>query len=303
MSDRRRIEAFLEMMATEQDASGHTLDAYGRDLMTVASDLAAAGIGLGEATESDLATLCQGWSADGLASSTIARRQASLRRFFRFELEEGLRADNPARDLTSAAAPRTPPDVLSQTEIVRLFDALEGEGPKALRLTCLVELLYGTGLRASEVCALPLSALPKRGESAIVVTGKGGKTRYCPLGGPARAALGDYLEVRDVFLPKGKKTGDRFVFPSRGKDGHLTRRRLAQLLEGLAVSAGLSPKRVTPHALRHAFATHLLQGGADLRSVQMLLGHEDIATTQIYTHLVTDELAELLASAHPLAKG
>jgi integrase/recombinase XerD len=186
----------------------------------------------------------------------------------------------------------------------RIIEAAQGTEPADLRTLCLVELLYGAGLRASECCDLPLSALPAPGATVLIVRGKGDKERITPLGKPALAALKNYMAVRETFLPKSatRSTAQRYVFPSRGSTGRLTRRRLGQILEDLAMKAGIAIDRVTPHALRHAFATHLLSGGADLRAVQLLLGHADISTTQIYTHVVTDELRDLLEAAHPLAR-
>src|SRR5690606_1407541 len=207
------------------------------------------------------------------------------------------------------ACTRAPPDVLSREEVSRLIEVAQKGGerglePAHLRTICLVELLYGAGLRASECCDLPLSALPAPSTSVLIVRGKGDKERITPLGKPALAALRNYMAVRETFLPKSavRSVAQRYVFPSRGKGGRLTRRRLGQILEDLAMKAGIALERVTPHALRHAFATHLLSGGADLRAVQLLLGHADISTTQIYTHVVTDELRDLLEAAHPLAR-
>jgi len=197
------------------------------------------------------------------------------------------------------------PDVLSREEMMTVIEACGDD----VRLLCLVECLYGAGLRVSELVSLKMGELPRRKAGVwqtadIIVRGKGGKERLCPLGGPALEAISNWLDIREDSLPKNslaRGRADKFVFPSRGKDGHLTRRRLGQMLEALALKAGLAPSRVHPHALRHAYATHLLQGGADLRSVQTLLGHADISTTQVYTHVLTDELAELLETAHPLA--
>ncbi|MEZ5946004.1 MAG: tyrosine recombinase [Hyphomonas sp.] len=303
MSDRTRIEAFLEMMSAERGAAANTLDAYGRDLLD-ASEFCAGN--LSDATGRELAGWLADLSARGLAPSSQARKLSAVRRFFRFLFEEGDRKDDPTAKLDGPKPGRDVPDVLSREEMKRLIEAC-GED---LRLRCLVELLYGAGLRATELVSLTLGSLPRRKGSRwvtrdIIIRGKGGKERLCPLGKPALAALSDWLAVREATLPEGSLARGRseaFVFPSRGKAGHLTRRRLAQLLEDLALAAGIRPDRVHPHALRHAYATHLLMGGADLRSVQTLLGHADIATTQIYTHVLTDELAELLETAHPLAQ-
>lgn len=302
MSDRARIEAFLEMMSAERGASPHTLDAYGRDLLD-ASEFCAGR--LVSASARDLSAWMQDLTARGLAPSTSARRLSSTRRFFRFLFEEGDRKDDPTANLDGPKPKRDVPDVLSREELSSLLEACGDDA----RLACLVELLYGAGLRASELVSLTLGSLPRRKgvrwvTRDIIIRGKGGKDRLCPLGAPALLALSDWLAVRPDHLPKGSLARGRaknFVFPSRGKQGHLTRRRLGQMLESLATEAGLAAGRVHPHALRHAYATHLLQGGADLRSVQTLLGHADISTTQIYTHVLTDELAEMLELTHPLA--
>ena len=298
MSDLSRIEAFLEMMSAERGASPNTLDAYGRDLLEASGYL---GNGLCVSEADDLSGWLQSLAKDGLAASTQARKLSSLKRFFRFLFEEGDRKDDPTSKLDAPKVQRDVPDVLTREEVDQLLQAC-AEDP---RLTCLLELLYGAGLRVTELVSLRLGSLPRRRlgrweTREMIVRGKGGKERLCPLGAPALLALCNWLEMRDGEK-YGTGSGD-FLFPSRGKSGHLTRRRLAQMLETLALKAGLRPSRVHPHALRHAYATHLLQGGADLRSVQTLLGHADIATTQIYTHVLTDELAELLETSHPLAQ-
>ena len=297
MSDTARIEAFFEMMSAERGASANTLDAYGRDLLDASGYL---GGQLCTATAMDLSDWLQSLAKDGLAASTQARKLSSLKRFFRFLFEERDRKDDPTSKLDAPKVRRDVPDVLLREDVDRLLQA-SAEDP---RLTCLLELLYGAGLRVSELVGLRLGDLPRRRlgrweTREMIVRGKGGKERLCPLGAPALLALRNWLELRDD--EKYGTASSAFVFPSRGKAGHLTRRRLAQMLEALALKVGLAPARVHPHALRHAYATHLLQGGADLRSVQTLLGHADIATTQIYTHVLTDELAELLETAHPLA--
>lgn len=298
MSDHSRIEAFLEMMSAERGASPHTLDAYGRDLLEASGYL---GGSLCEAEMSDLSGWMQSLAKDGLAASTQARKLSSLKRFFRFLFEERDRQDDPTSKLDAPKVQRDVPDVLSREDVDQLLRACADDP----RMTCLLELLYGAGLRVTELVSLRLGDLPRRRlgrweTREIIVRGKGGKERLCPLGAPALLAIRNWLDVRDDEK-YGTGSGS-FLFPSRGKTGHLTRRRLAQLLEDLAIKTGLSPNRVHPHALRHAYATHLLQGGADLRSVQTLLGHADIATTQIYTHVLTDELAELLETAHPMAQ-
>jgi len=298
MSDQARIEAFLEMMSAERGASPNTLDAYGRDLLDASGYL---GGDLCGADARDLSGWLQSLAKDGLAASTQARKLSSLKRFFRFLFEERDRKDDPTSKLDAPKVTRDVPNVLSREQVDALLQSCADDP----RMTCLLELLYGAGLRVSELVSLRLGNLPRRRlglweTREMIIRGKGGKERLCPLGAPALLALRNWLEVRD-----GDKHGTGsadFLFPSRGKAGHLTRRRLAQMLEALARKAGLNPAQVHPHALRHAYATHLLQGGADLRSVQTLLGHADIATTQIYTHVLTDELAELLETSHPMAQ-
>ena len=302
MDDRSRIGAFLEMMSAERGASPNTLDAYGRDLLD-ASEFC--GLRLVTASSADLSNWLADLAARGMAPSTQARKLSAVRRFFRFLFQEGDRKDDPTARLDGPSPEREVPDVLSREEVARLIAASEPDK----RLKCLVELLYGAGLRASELVTLRVGNLPRRKagqwmSADIIIRGKGGKDRLCPLGRAALIALTEWLDVREASLPDNpllRSKAEGFVFPSRGKEGHLTRRRLGQMLEDLAMKAGIRSERVYPHALRHAYATHLLQGGADLRVVQTLLGHADITTTQIYTHVLTDELAELLETAHPLA--
>lgn len=304
MLDNRRIDAFLDTLRAERGAADNTIEAYRRDLEDASSFLRANKASLIDAGERDLAAFVRDLHERGMSAATVSRRLSALRRFFRFQLGDNERKDNPTSRLDGPASRREPPDVLSREEMSRLIEAAQGTEAADLRTICLIELLYGAGLRASECCDLPLSALPAPGATVLIVRGKGDKERITPLGKPALAALKNYLAVREQFLPKSavRSTAQRFVFPSRGSTGRLTRRRLGQILEDLAMKANIGLDRVTPHALRHAFATHLLSGGADLRAVQLLLGHADISTTQIYTHVVTDELRDLLEAAHPLAK-
>jgi integrase/recombinase XerD len=304
MLDTRRIEAFLDTLRAERGAADNTIDAYRRDLEDASSFLRANRSSLVDAGERDLSAFVRDLHERGMSAATVSRRLSALRRFFRFQLGDNERQDNPTSRLDGPTFRRDPPDVLSREEMSRLIAAAQGAEPGDLRTICLVELLYGAGLRASECCDLPLSALPAPGASVLIVRGKGDKERITPLGKPALAALKAYMAVREEFLPKSavRNAAMRYVFPSRGAGGRLTRRRLGQILEDLAVKANIGAERVTPHALRHAFATHLLSGGADLRAVQLLLGHADISTTQIYTHVVTDELRDLLEAAHPLAR-
>jgi integrase/recombinase XerD len=277
------------MLAAERGAAANTLAAYRRDLEgadTLIGDLAAA-------NRDDLARLAGKWAA--LAPSTVARKASALRQFFGFLADEGMREDDPSAALPRPATRRPLPKILGHPEVEALFARAEleaqGEQPAAVRLLTLLELLYGSGLRASELVSLPLAAVP-RDAPFLTIVGKGGQQRMVPVSGRARQALSRWLEVRP---------GDgKFLFPSRGK--HLTRIRLFQMLKELAARAGLDPAKLSPHVLRHAFATHLLEGGADLRVLQTLLGHADIATTQIYTHVDAARLVALVNERHPLAE-
>jgi len=294
-------EAFLEMMAVERAAAKNTLAAYGRDLSDAAAFLAGRGRDLADAAAEDVEAYFAALGARGAAPATAARRRAAVRQFYRFALTEGWRADDPSRRVEAPKQGRSLPKVLSREEMDRLIAAAAArDGAQGLRMACMVELAYASGLRVSELTGLPLAAL-SRDPAYLLVKGKGGKERLAPLNTAARAAVKAYLEARPRFLPKGDKA-NAWLLPSRGKGGRLTPRRFAQLLDEAAVDAGIDPARVSPHVLRHAFATHLLEGGADLRVVQTLLGHADIATTQIYTHVAGDRLREVVETKHPLAK-
>ena len=280
------------MLAAERGAAANTLAAYRRDLEMAEDhigDLAAAG-------PTDLAGLGTAWSA--LAPASLARKCSALRQFFGFLVDEGLRDDDPSPALPSPRSRRPLPRLLSHGEVEALFQLAEadalGHRPEAIRTLALLELLYGSGLRATELVSLPLGAVP-RDAPFLTVTGKGGQQRMVPVSGRARTALSRWLAVR--------AEGSRFLFPSRGASGHVTRVRLFQILRALATRAGIAPEKVSPHVLRHAFATHLLEGGADLRVLQTLLGHADIATTQIYTHVDSARLVALVNARHPLAGG
>jgi integrase/recombinase XerD len=285
-------ERFLAMLAAERGAAANTLAAYRRDL-------AAAEEELGDLTAADgdaLAGLGEAW--DTLAASSLARRCSALRQFYGFLVDEGLRTDDPSGSLPKPRTRRPLPRLLSHEEVERFLATAEAEAASersdAVRLLTLLELLYGSGLRATELVSLPLAAVP-RDAPFLHVTGKGGQQRMVPVSGRARAVLSRWLAVR--------RGSSKFLFPSSGESGHLTRVRLFQLLRALAVRAEIDPTRVSPHVLRHAFATHLLEGGADLRVLQMLLGHADIATTQIYTHVDSARLVALVNARHPLARG
>ena len=295
-----QIEAFLEMMAVERDASPHTLAAYGRDLADAEAALSDAG-GLMKADAEAL----EAWFADlsrrGLSAATAARRRSSARQFYRFALAEGWRTDDPSRRLDAPKQGRPLPKLLSRDEIDRLLAASAARDAAAgLRLVALVEMAYASGLRVSELLGLKVEAV-RRDPAYLIVRGKGGKERLAPLNAAARVAIKAWLTARDAKR-KPEAPDSPWLFPSSGRTGHLTPRRFAQLLDEAAMTAGIDPARVSPHVLRHAFATHLLEGGADLRVVQTLLGHADIATTQIYTHVATDRLAQMVRSKHPLAR-
>ena len=285
------------MLAAERQASPHTQDAYARDLRRLERALEARATTLGAATAADLRHYLGLLAARGFARRTQARHLSSIREFYRFLLTEGLRDDNPAETLQFPKRARTLPKVLDEAEVERLFEtAAADSSPRGLRLLAALELLYGTGLRVSELVGIPLAALTPD-LTALTVIGKGNKERRLPLGEPARDAIRAWLEVRDAERSTGAPA--RWLFPS-GR-GHLTRQRLAQSLKELAARAGIAPSRISPHVLRHAFASHMLARGADLRTLQKLLGHEDISTVQIYTHVVDESVHRALA-AHPLAR-
>ncbi|MBI1685011.1 site-specific tyrosine recombinase XerD [Caulobacter hibisci] len=295
------VEAFLEMMAVERAAAANTLRAYEKDLADARGFLGRKDNDLDEADAEAVEAYFQDLGARGLSPATAARRRSAVRQFYRFALGEGWRADDPSRRVVAPKAGRPLPKVLSRAEIDALLAAASAkDGAQGLRLTCIIELLYASGLRISELLALPLSALA-RDPAFLMVKGKGGKERLAPLNDAARLAVKAYLEERLQFLPKGEKAS-AWLFPSRGKGGRLTGRRVSQLLEDAAIAAGIDREKVSPHVLRHAFATHLLEGGADLRVIQTLLGHADIGTTQIYTHVAGEHLAEVVRTKHPLGR-
>jgi integrase/recombinase XerD len=301
----RRIEAFLEMLAAERGAARLTLGAYRTDLADLAAFLAPRGIALDTADAAVLREYVGALTARHLAPRTLARRLSAMRQFYRFLIGDGGRLDDPTAGLDPPRLGRPLPKILSQSEVEGLIAAVSGSpGDEGVRLRCIVELLYGSGLRVSELVGLPLAAA-RRDPRFLIVRGKGGKERAVPLSEPARRVLTEYLQCRAAFVPRNEAGGakaERWLFPSRGGEGHLTRQRCGQLLKELALSAGLDPARLSPHVLRHAFASHLVDGGADLRSVQQMLGHADIATTQIYTHVQGERLRRLVETAHPLAQ-
>ena len=299
-SDTALIEAFLEMMSAERGARANTLAAYRHDLEAFAGH---AKMGLAAASRDQIKSWLARLSGQ-LAPSSQARRLSALRQFYGFLYSEEMRADNPTEAVDSPKSRRPLPKILSAADMEAMIGAATREAEKTAegkRLLAIVELLYAAGLRVSELAGLPLDSI-KGKEKFIIVAGKGGKERLAPLNQQARAAVAAYLEVREEFLPQNNARAARYLFCSRGITGFLTRQRLHQLLKGLAVKAGLDPAKVSPHVLRHAFATHLVEGGADLRSVQTLLGHADIATTEIYTHVAGERLKRVVEKSHPLAK-
>ena len=290
-TDRDLIARFIEMMAAEQGVAANTSAAYASDLLAASS---LTGGKLAHADANMLVTLSSHWR--DLANSSIARKSSVLRRFFGFLHEEGFRDDNPSAALPKPAQVRALPKILDTKEVDLLFAAIEAKltqpAPASTdyRLSALIELLYGSGLRATELVALPRSAIVSD-KQFIIVKGKGAKERMVPISNRARQAVGTWL----AFVPEKS----RFLFPSRA--GHISRIRLFQIIKALAAQSGLDPAKVSPHVLRHAFATHLLAGGANLRALQAMLGHVDIATTQIYTHVDSSRLVELVNRRHPLA--
>lgn len=294
-------EAFLEMMAAERNAAPNTLTAYAKDLEDAAGFLARRGRGFESAEAEDIEAWFVALQARGLSASTAARRRSAIRQFYRFVLGEGWRQDDPSRRVEAPRQGRPLPRVLSRSEVEGLISAsLAADSAKGLRLACLIELTYASGLRVSELTSLTLRALAPD-PSFLMVKGKGGKERLAPLNSAARQAVKAYLDVRHEFVPKGVADSP-WLFPSRSRVGRLTPRRFSQLLEAAARTSGIDPARVSPHVLRHAFATHLLDGGADLRVVQTLLGHSDIATTQIYTHVSGERLKAVVETRHPLGR-
>ena len=306
-ADQRWIQSFIEAQAAELNAAQNTQLAYARDLEDFRAFLINRETDLAKASRTEIEAYLMMLDANGLAKATRARRLSSIKQLYRFTYEEGLRADNPAQLVKGPGREKRLPKTLSVEEVDRLLAAAETLGRSSgdrLRNACLMQLLYATGMRVTELVSLPVSAA-RGNPQVMLVKGKGGKERMVPLSPPARAALTAWLDHRDT--EEARKTEDtgrtpsRFLFPSRGKAGHLTRMRFYLLIKDIAVAAGVSPEKVTPHTLRHAFATHLLAGGADLRSIQTLLGHADISTTEIYTHVLDERLKSLVLDHHPLA--
>jgi integrase/recombinase XerD len=312
-SDAKLTNLFLDMLAAEQGAGDNTLDAYRRDLTDFSEFLARSGQSFAGTETQALRDYLADLDARGFKSATVARRLSALRHLFRFLLNERIRSDDPAAILSGPKRGRGLPKVLSISDVDRMLtrakeltEAPETSAPqrlRAIRLYCLLEVLYATGLRVSELVALPRSAA-QRDARMIVVRGKGDKERLVPLNEASRQAMADYLAAIEALKTEKKKNGanSKWLFPSFGESGHLTRQHFARDLKELAAASGLAPRLVSPHVLRHAFASHLLHNGADLRIVQTLLGHTDISTTQIYTHVVEERLKSLVRDLHPLAE-
>jgi integrase/recombinase XerD len=311
-SDAKLINLFLDMLAAEQGAGDNTLDAYRHDLTDFSEFLGHLGQDFAGAETQGLRDYLADLDARGFKSSSVARRLSAMRHLFRFLLNERIRSDDPAAILSGPKRGRGLPKVLSISDVDRLLVHAKAlsEAPevsalqrlRALRLYCLLEVLYATGLRVSELVALPRSA-SRRDARMIVVRGKGNKERLVPLNEPSRQAMAAYLAAIEALKPEKKNAASsKWLFPSSGDSGHLTRQHFARDLKELAAAAGLVPRLVSPHVLRHAFASHLLHNGADLRIVQTLLGHTDISTTQIYTHVVEERLKSLVRDLHPLAE-
>jgi integrase/recombinase XerD len=299
----RWIQVFLEAQAAELDAATNTQLAYARDLDSFSRWLADQSLHFATTTRDHIECYLIDCEAEGLAKSTRARRLSAIKQLFRFAFEEDWRADNPAIQIKGPGREKRLPKTLDVAEVDRLLEAARNTPKETLRNACLMELLYATGMRVTELVSLPVSAA--RGDPRmLLVRGKGDKERLVPLSPPAHDALATYLVARDAAEDAGRQDGkpvSKFLFPSRGKSGHLTRHRFFGLIKEFAIDGGVSPAKVTPHTLRHAFATHLLERGADLRAVQTLLGHADIATTQIYTHVLDAQMQQLVEDHHPLS--
>lgn len=298
------IEIFLEARQAEDGAARNTILAYARDLLSFRSSLQTRKIDLDTASRDDIEAYLIGLEAEGLAASTRARHLSAIRQIYRFAFDEGWREDNPGAQISGPKKARKLPSVMSEKDVDRILQGARNYGrPRdRTRNICMMELLYATGLRVSELVALPVAAV--RGDPRmILIKGKGDRERMVPLSETAKEAVTEWLKIRDA-KEAAKHVGERsgFLFPSRGKAGHFTRTRFFGLVKDLAAASGLSPEGISPHTLRHAFATHLLANGADLRAIQMLLGHASLSTTEIYTHVLDTRLRSLVLDHHPLAR-
>lgn len=300
------IEQFLEMMAAERAASANTLSAYGRDLRDIEAYFANKKKQLTKAARGDIEAYLASLSASGMSATTQARKLSAIRQFFAFIYDEKLRADNPAATLETPKLARPLPTALTPEDVGAMIGvARQDDSPKGLRLQAMLELMYGAGLRVSELVSLPMGALQLQPGSlnvtaeAMIVSGKGNKERLVPINHHTRTALSRYLGVRQVFLGEEKSA---YLFPYHRAEGYITRQQFGVMLKELALASGLDPAKISPHTLRHSFASHLLEGGADLRVIQELLGHSDISTTQVYTHIAGSRLKKLVEEKHPLSK-
>lgn len=307
MNDRYWISAFLEAQAAERGAAHNTQLAYARDLSDFETWLSSRGETFSTASRDSVEAYMISCDAQGLAKSTRARRLSAIKQLYRFAFEEGLRTDNPAVQISGPGRDLRLPKTLSPDEVDRLLDAATVHGRTPMdraRNTCLMQLLYATGMRVTELVSLPLSAA-KGDPRMLLIRGKGGKERLVPLSPPAREALKGWLTLREQAEAEARVSGkpaSPYLFASRGKSGFLTRHAFYVMIKEIAVVGGISPAKVTPHTLRHAFATHLLANGADLRAIQTFLGHADVATTEIYTHVLEERLKELVLDHHPMAR-
>lgn len=294
------IDQFIEMLASERGSALNTLESYRRDLVDCASFLTERSIFLEQSSADHLRDYINFLYDRGMVPSTVSRHISALKQFFQFLIAEEVCKEDPTSLLSRPKKNKPLPKILSEEEITRLLEtAAADSSAEGERLEALLEILYASGLRVSELISLEHDAV-LQAEETLIVKGKGSKERMVPLSSYAIKALEKYLKVRTEFIPKG--SASRWLFPSYGKSGHLTRQRFGQLLKGLAVQAGLDPDKISPHVIRHAFATHLLNGGADLVSVQNMLGHADISTTQIYTHVMHQKLQEVIQQCHPLSQ-
>jgi integrase/recombinase XerD len=308
-SDERLIDLYLDMLAAERGAAPNTLEAYRRDLTDFSADLTERGSGTAKAGSQNIRDYLGRLARRGLSAASVARRLSAIRQLYRFLYAEGHRKDDPAAAIEGPKRGRSLPKVLSIKQVDGLLaqakTAMQSESKserlRASRMACLLEVLYATGLRVSELVALPESAA-RRDQRMLVIRGKGGRERLVPLNEAARQTMKDYLALREEAKADKSKDTSKWLFPSFGESGHLTRQHFARELKALAATAGLKASQVSPHVLRHAFASHLLQNGADLRVVQTLLGHADISTTQIYTHVLEERLKSLVRDLHPLAE-
>lgn len=309
--DNPTIEQFIEMMVAERGASANTVAAYQRDLDAFQAFLKKKKTTLRKVERSEIESFLAGLSKEGMSAATVARKLSAVRQLFQFVYNEKIRADNPTATLETPKLGKRLPKTLTIEDVSRLLETTRADdSPKGKRLQAMIELMYGAGLRVSELVGLKLSALQVRDDGKrvdadfLIIRGKGNKERLVPVHGRAREALSNYLELRPTFLPivNEKPASSPYLFPYTRAEGYITRQQFGVMLKDVAIRAGIDPEKISPHTLRHSFASHLLEGGADLRVIQELLGHSDISTTQIYTHVANERLKKLVSENHPLAK-